>query len=75
MRFTLAAVVGIGIALLGCSGRTSLTSEIRGNLGDPAVSELQCYVSSEIVLRRMLKTEEGGVTKGHTLRVEKGKRL
>jgi hypothetical protein len=73
MRLTLAAVVGI--VLMGCSGRTSLTSEIRGNLGDSVVSELQCYVSSDIVLRRMLKTEEGGVTRGHTLRVEKGKRL
>jgi hypothetical protein len=73
MRFALAAVVGI--ALVGCSGRASLTSEIRANLGDAVVSELQCYVSSEIVLRRMLKTEEGGVTRGHALRVEKGKRL
>jgi hypothetical protein len=76
MRMLAVMAVGVcGLAAAGCSGQIPLTQELRLRLGDEGVSALQCYVSSDIVLRRSLRSEEGGVTKGHTLRIDRDKRL
>jgi len=76
MRWNVAVAMGVwSLGFLGCSGRAPLTEELRSKLGDPGVSALQYYVSSDIVLRRVLRTEEGGVTAGHTLKVDKGRKV
>jgi hypothetical protein len=76
MNLKLAACSGLWVlAVLGCSSRTPLDEGIRGKLGDEGVSNLQCYVSGDIVLRRVMRSEEGGVTTGHALRVDKGKKI
>src|SRR6185503_274106 len=36
---------------------------------------LQMYVSSDIVLQRILKSEETAVTKTHVLRIDKGRKM
>lgn len=76
MRWNVLVVLGVcGFGILGCSSREPLTEDLRGKLGDQGVCALQYYVSSDIVLRRVLRTEEGGVTPGHTLKVDKGRKL
>jgi hypothetical protein len=76
MRRSVAVAMGVWcLAILGCSARASLTEDLRNKLGDQGISTLQYYVSGDIVLRRVLRTEEGGVTPGHTLRVDKGRKV
>jgi len=74
IEFTACAAMWVFCAL-GCSSRTPLEEGVRGKLGDEGVSNLQCYVSSDIVLRRVMRSEEGGITAGHSLRVDKGKKI
>lgn len=76
MRWILPVVLGVcSLGNLGCSGRAPLTQDLRNKLGDDGVSALQYYVSSTITLRRVLRSEEGGVTPGHTLRVDAGRKV
>ena len=63
------------LASLGCGSRIWVTDEIRNQVGEDDLRRLQMYVSSDIVLQRMLKSEESGVSRNHTLRIDKGRKL
>ena len=67
-----------GILLLvvtGCSPYTPLDEDIRARVGEDELAKLQFYVSSDILLWRVLRNEETGVTAKHSLRIDKGRRL
>ena len=74
MRVWMAAVVAV-CGLSGCTSRIWVTDEIRNQVGDDGLKQLQLYVSSDIILQRILKSEESGVTKTHILRVDKGLKM
>jgi hypothetical protein len=50
------------LASLGCSSRMPVTSELRSQVGDEDLARVQLYVSAEIILQRVLKSEKTGVT-------------
>ena len=59
----------------GCTSRIWVTDEVRNQVGDEGLKQLQIYVSSDIVLQRILKSEETAVTKTHVLRIDKGRKM
>ena len=63
------------LAALGCSGRVPLSEGLVRQLPPAEVRNLPCYVSDPIVLRRVLKAEEKGVTPPHVLKVDKDRRM
>lgn len=73
MNRTIAA--GLLLALAGCTSRVPLSKELHEQLTTEDFQKLQCYVSQEIVLRRVLRSEERDVSPGHALRIEKDKRI
>jgi len=76
MRICGSVVLAVcGLASLGCNSRIWVTDEIRNQVGDEGLRRLQMYVSSDIVLQRILKSEETGVTKNHVLRIDKGQKM
>jgi hypothetical protein len=71
----LASALLLGLAVAGCSNRTALDDEIRGRVGEEELRRLQLYVSSDIQLWRVLRSEETGVTANHTLRIDRDRRM
>ncbi len=63
------------LAALGCGSRVAVTDRIRNEVSEDDFRRLQLYVSSDIVLQRVLKSEETGVGKNHVLRIDKGRKL
>jgi hypothetical protein len=76
MRFAGSVILAMGaFCVAGCGSRIAITDEIRNQLGDDDLRKLQLYVSSDILLYRVLKSEEKGVTRNHTLRIDRGQKL
>ena len=76
MRLFASIVASVcALASVGCGSRIWVTDEVRNQVGDQGLHDLQMYVSSDIVLQRVLKSEETGVTKNHTLRIDKGLKM
>jgi hypothetical protein len=73
----IAALLSAAAALCaaGCGSRIAITDEIRNQISDDDLRRLQLYVSSDILLYRVLKSEETGVTRNHSLRLDKGRKL
>jgi hypothetical protein len=66
----------IFMALAGCSHWTSFTLDQFNSVGgEEGAKKLQFYVSDDTLLRRVLGSEERGVTPGHKLVISKEKRI
>lgn len=74
MRVGFAGIVLL-LGLSACSNLTPVDDDIRSRVGDEELRRLQLYVSSDIELWRVLRSEETGVTAKHSLRIDKGRRM
>src|SRR6185295_4561428 len=63
------------LSLSACSNLTPVNEDLRSSVGEEDLRQLQLYVSSDIELSRVLRSEEAGVTAKHSLRVDKGRRV
>ena len=76
MRFVGTFVLVMGaFGVAGCGSRIAVTDAIRNQLSEDELHKLQLYVSSDILLYRVLKSEETGVTRNHSLRIDRGQKL
>lgn len=75
LRVSLLAICATLLLLPACATRVPFTVALRRELTDADLARLQFYVSQEVQLSREMRSEEKGVTAGHTFRVEKGRRI
>ena len=65
----------LGLLCTGCAKRVPFTHSLAETAGSSNLPELQFYISKKITLRHELTEWESGVTPGHILKIEKGKRI